>query len=195
MTKYVIDLPKGVKFIVGKGYVMWSEKELLRIPVESLLPVESLQEYIAPTVAEDATVEKRVIELPADEIKLLVEHKRGRSIFGFLHYLINETGGPSLITELTDELETANTSITQDVLAEWYLGHVEFVPKKEQRFHVMTDFGTLDARDEHGETLISFETLSFLKHHGHYYEFSEAAADKLVAGLTALNARKVKVEE
>lgn len=24
MTKYVIDLPKGVKFIVGKGYVMWA---------------------------------------------------------------------------------------------------------------------------------------------------------------------------
>lgn len=36
MTKYVIDLPKGVKFIVGKWYVMLSEKELLRIPVENL---------------------------------------------------------------------------------------------------------------------------------------------------------------
>lgn len=72
--------------------------------------------------------------------------------------------------------------------------NVEFVPEKEHKFHVMTDFGTLDARDKHGETLISFETLSFLKCHGHYYEFSEADADKLVTGLTALNARKVKVE-
>ena len=189
MTKYVIDLPAAATVIVAKKRFLLNETDVMRVPVSQL------EMYVEPTVAENVPVEKRVIELPADEIKLLVEHKRGRSIFGFLHYLINETGGPSLITELTDELETANISITQDVLAEWYLGHVEFVPKKEQRFHVMTDFGTLDARDEHGETLISFETLSFLKHHGHYYEFSEADADKLVAGLSALKARKVKVEE
>ena len=69
MTKYVIDLPEGVKFIVGKGYVMLSEKELLRIPVENL------QEYIAPTVAENAPVEKRVIELPVELFNYLLKIK------------------------------------------------------------------------------------------------------------------------
>ena len=88
MTKYVIDLPKGVKFIVGKGYVMWSEKELLRIPVESLLPVESMQEYIAPTVAKDVPVEKRVIELPADviaELKKIKEDNGDDNLQGFMN--------------------------------------------------------------------------------------------------------------
>jgi hypothetical protein len=97
---------------------------------------------------------------------------------------------------IIQDLDTEDV-LKDEMLVDWYLHPelVEFVPKKEQRFHVMTDFGTLDARDEHGETLISFETLSFLKHHGHYYEFSEADADKLVAGLSALKARKVKVKE
>lgn len=36
MTKYVIDLPDNVSFIVGKGYVLFNEKEFLRIPVKQL---------------------------------------------------------------------------------------------------------------------------------------------------------------
>lgn len=36
MTKYVIDLPDNVSFIVGKGYVLFNEKEFLRIQVKQL---------------------------------------------------------------------------------------------------------------------------------------------------------------
>ena len=82
MTKYVLDLPEGVKFIVGKGYMMLSEKELLRIPVENL------QEYSAPTVAENATVEKRVIELPADvidKLKMIKEDNGDDNLQGFMN--------------------------------------------------------------------------------------------------------------
>lgn len=137
----------------------------------------------------DAPVEKRVIEMPADEIKLLVENKRGRSIFGFLHYLINETGGPSLITELTDELEAANTSITQDVLAEWYLGHVEFVPKKEQLFYVVAEMIVDDNYVYKDESEILFVN------DGLATKFTEMEADEIVSGMDVLKARKVKVEK
>ena len=134
MTKYVIDLPKGVKFIVGKGYVMWSEKELLRIPVESLLPVESMQEYIAPTVAKDVPVEKRVIELPADviaELKNIKEDNGDDNLQGFMNDVNDDD-------ELWQVVEGFNRSgmTTDALLGEWWLEHVEFVPKKGPKFYI-----------------------------------------------------------
>ncbi|MBJ7627451.1 hypothetical protein [Weissella confusa] len=122
MTKYVIDLPEGVKFIVGKGYVMWSEKELLRIPVQNL------KEYIAPTVAEDAPVEKRVIELPADviaELKTIKEDNGDDNLQGFMNDVNDDD-------ELWQDVEGFNRSgmTTDALLGEWWLEHVEFVPKK-----------------------------------------------------------------
>ena len=131
MTKYVIDLPKGVKFIVGTGYVMWSEKELLRIPVESL------QEYIAPTVAKDVPVEKRVIELPADviaELKTIKEDNGDDNLQGFMNDVNDDD-------ELWQDVEGFNRSgmTTDALLGEWWLEHVEFVPKKGHKFVVRSD--------------------------------------------------------
>lgn len=201
MTKYVIDLPAAATVIVAKKQFLLNETDVMRVPVSQL------EMYVEPTVAEDAPVEKRVIELPADEIKLLVEHKRGRSIFGFLHYLINETGDPSLITELTDELETAYISITQDVLAEWYLGHVEFVPKKGPKFYVEVELhdtsgnqqkGHIWQNDKHGE----FTPYMDIDEPSTYYnhkEFTEQEADNIIEKLGGkkglLKPWKVKVEE
>lgn len=188
MTKYVIDLPAAATVIVAKKRFLLNETDVMRVPVSQL------EMYVEPNAAENATVEKRVIELPADSIAWLERMKSNLETIGvydLLNNVLDDNSGSyhAYQFNFNSETDALNT------LAEWLLGHVEFVPKKEQRLHVMTDFGTLDARDEHGETLISFETLSFLKHHGHYYEFSEADADKLVAGLSALKARKVKVKE
>lgn len=188
MTKYVIDLPATATVIVAKKRFLLNETDVMRVPVSQL------EMYVEPNAAENATVEKRVIELPADSIAWLERMKSNLEtidVYELLNNVLDDNSGSyhAYQFNFNSETDALNT------LAEWLLGHVEFVPKKEQRFHVMTDFGTLDARDEHGETLISFETLSFLKHHGHYYEFSEADADKLVAGLSALKARKVKVKE
>lgn len=187
MTKYVIDLPEGVKFIVGKGYMMLSEKELLRIPVENL------QEYNAPTVVGNATVEKRVIELPdyvIVELETIKEDNGNDNLQGFMND-VNDDG------EIWQSVEQFNSSgmPTDALIGEWWLEHVEFVPKKEHKFYVVTDFGTLDARDQDGKNIISFEKLHFLNQHGHYYEFTGETADELVDGLTALNARKVEVED
>lgn len=57
-------------------------------------------------------------------------------------------------------------------------------------FYIDTCFGLLDMNEDRP---VSFERLHFLKAHGHRYEFSEEEADVLVAGLSTLNARKVKV--
>lgn len=57
-------------------------------------------------------------------------------------------------------------------------------------FYIDTCFGLLDMNEDRP---VSFERLHFLKVHGHRYEFSEEEADRIVAGLLTLNARKVKV--
>lgn len=57
-------------------------------------------------------------------------------------------------------------------------------------FYVYTCFGLLDMSEDRP---VSFERLGFLKIHGHRYKFSEGEADMLVAGLSTLNAYKVKV--
>lgn len=59
-------------------------------------------------------------------------------------------------------------------------------------FYIETCFGLLDMNVDRP---VSFERLHFLKVHGHRYEFTEEEADRLVAGLIALNARKVKVSQ
>ncbi|HCU08831.1 MAG TPA: hypothetical protein DIC25_00215 [Weissella cibaria] len=175
MTKYVIDLPEGVKFIVGKGYVMLSEKELLRIPVENL------QEYIAPTVAENAPVEKRVIELPADVIADLNEYKRARNSFNLF------------ITTVGNSIPYFEYGLRLEDLSDWYLHPklIEFVPKKEPMFVVEVDRHEYIYASFIGSA-IGKKTVDFWKIP---QEVTEEEADELVAGLTALNARKVKVDE
>lgn len=188
MTKYVIDLPEGVKFIVGKGYVMFSEKELLRIPVENL------QEYIAPTVAEDAPVEKRVIELPADSIAWLERMKSNLEtidVYDLFNNVLADNSGSYVSYQLNFNSETA----ALNTVAEWVLGHVEFLPKKEPKFYVRVDVDGEEQsvamwQNSDGESGIAFDV--FMRNEPTY---KEAEADRLVAGLTALNARKVKVEE
>ena len=183
MTKYVIDLPEGVKFIVGKGYVMLSEKELLRIPVENL------QEYIAPNAAENATVEKRVIELPADVIEGVQNAKTyWENVAGFV------LNAPSIVfPEIRKSIGEPHASYDKvaDILGSWYFGNVDFAPKKEPKFYVDNVKGKHLTVDEQYGDVYHYPQVGVLND----YQYTEAEADKLVAGLTALNARKVKVDE
>ena len=190
MTKYVIDLPKGVKFIVGKGYVMWSEKELLRIPVENL------QEYIAPTVAEDVPVEKRVIELPAEviaELKTIKEDNGDDNLQGFMNDVNDDD-------ELWSGIDMLNYSgITTDaLLGEWWLEYVEFVPMKEPKFYIrVVDVFDADGNDLYLASIGNnqFRTTIYTDSAG---MFTEEEADKVIADVSnsdvSLTARKVKVE-
>lgn len=201
MTKYVIDLPEGVKFIVGKGYMMLSEKELLRIPVENL------QEYNAPTVVGNATVEKRVIELPdyvIVELETIKEDNGNDNLQGFMNDVNDDD-------EIWQSVEQFNSSgmPTDALIGEWWLEHVEFVAKKEPRFVVETDSAYVE------DYVFLGANVSYLNVHNVGFindlddenitdgtfkaYFTESEADKIVADLGGenglLQARKVKVEE
>lgn len=195
MTKYVIDLPKGVKFIVGKGYVMWSEKELLRIPVESLLPVESLQEYIAPTVAENAPVEKRVIELPVELFNYLLKIKETHR--GGISHFMGDAIKKRLIIQ---DLDTEDV-LKDEMLVDWYLHPelVEFVPKNEPKFYIrLVDVFDADGNDLYLASMGNnkFRMTIYTDSAG---MFTEEEADKIIADVSnsdvSLTVRKVKVEE
>lgn len=186
MTKYVIDLPEGVKFIVGKGYVMLSEKELLRIPVENL------QEYIAPTVAENAPVEKRVIELPVELFNYLLKIKETHR--GGISHFMGDAIKKRLIIQ---DLDTEDV-LKDEMLVDWYLlpELVEFVPKKEQQYAVETKFGYVMAiYSGPGKKL----GVSEFTYDDYTQNFTENEADEIIAGLGGENGllkpRKVKVEE
>ena len=200
MTKYVIDLPEGVKFIVGKGYMMLSEKELLRIPVENL------QEYNAPTVAEDAPVEKRVIELPDDVIECVQNAKYyWKNVAGFVLNV------PSIVfPEIRKSIGEPHASYDKvaDILGSWYFGNIEFAVKKEKTWiverKVNGDYkyvgvyqdGTITFMAGHApESLYSEITNDGMIK----TEFTEELADEIIAGLGGedglLKLRKVKVED
>lgn len=192
MTKYVIDLPKGVKFIIGKGYMMWSEKELLRIPVQNL------QEYITPTVAEDAPAEKRVIELPADSIAWLERIKSNLEtvdVYDLFNDVLADTSGSYVSYQLNFNSETA----ALNTVAEWVLGHVEFVPKEGPKFYIRV----FDVFDADGNDLY-LASMGNNKFRMTIYTdsagiFTEEEADKIIADVSnsdvSLTVRKVKVEE
>ncbi|UOX37595.1 hypothetical protein [Weissella cibaria] len=185
MTKYVIDLPAETKVIVAKKPFLLNETDLMRIPVSQL------ELYVEPTVADNATVEKRVIELPADviaELKTIKEDNGDDNLQGFMNDVNNDD-------ELWPDVEGFNRSgmPTDALLGEWWLEHVEFVPKKGPRFIINVDSPTGIGRaekDDNGNVRIEYYEFDVATQ-----PFTEAEADELVAGLTALNARKVKVEE
>lgn len=190
MTKYVIDLPAETKVIVAKKPFLLNETDLMRIPVSQL------ELYVEPTVAEDAPVEKRVIELPADviaELKTIKEDNGDDNLQVFMNDVNNDD-------ELWDRVEEINFSgmPTDAFLGEWWLEHVKFVPKKDPEFQVIADsvykpyFERYVIKSEEGKIGFSHKTQS---DDGFIRRFTEAEADELVAGLSALNARKVKVEE
>lgn len=172
MVKKIVDVPDNATNVDFK-YVKATALS------DYMVGHQTLSVYKMPDAPENP-----VIELPAGVIDYLVKTKRLVSINNVLDFLSVLDDNPKVLQ-----------CVSIDEVAEWYLENVEFVAKKEPKFYVLTDFGTLDARDKNGTELVSFEKLQFLNQHGHYYEFAEETADKLVAGLTSLNARKVKVEE
>lgn len=191
MTKYVIDLPEGVKFIVGKGYMMLSEKELLRIPVENL------QEYNAPTVVGNATVEKRVIELPdyvIVELETIKEDNGNDNLQGFM----NDVNDDDEIWQCVEEFNYSGMP-TDALLGEWWLEHVEFVAKKEQKFYIKI----VDVFDEYGNEfyLASMGNNEFIMttYTDRAEMFKKEEADKIISdvlnSVVALRARKVEVED
>lgn len=199
MTKYVIDLPAETKVIVAKKPFLLNETDLMRIPVSQL------ELYVEPTVAENATVEKRVIELPADviaELKTIKEDNGDDNLQGFMNDVNNDG-------ELWPDVEGFNRSgmPTDALLGEWWLEHVEFVPKKKPKFEVEVDLydtsgnwqpGHIWQNDKHGEFTPYMDIDEPPTYYNHK-EFTEQEADNIIEKLGGekglLKPRKVKVEE
>ena len=189
MTKYVIDLPDGTTAVVAKKSSFLNETDVMRIPASQL------ELYVEPTVAENATVEKRVIELPADSIAWLERMKSNLEtidVYDLLNNVLDNNSGSYHAYQFNFNSETA----ALNTLAEWLLGHVEFVPKKEQQYAVETKFGYVMAiYSGPGKKL----GVSEFTYDDYTQNFTENEADEIIAGLGGENGllkpRKVKVEE
>lgn len=135
--------------------------------------------------------EKRVFELPAyvlTELKTIKEDNGNDNLQGFMNDVNDDD-------EIWQSVEQFNSSgmPTDALLGEWLLGHIEFVKKPDQKFIVAvdspTEFGRVE-KEENGNVTVSYYHFNVKTQ-----MFTELEADELVAGLTALNARKVKVDE
>ncbi|WP_134659158.1 hypothetical protein [Weissella cibaria] len=138
--------------------------------------------------------DKRVIELPADvidKLKMIKEDNGDDNLQGFMNDVNDDD-------ELREDVTAFNYSVmpTDALLGEWWLEHVEFAPKKEPKFEVEVKIGTATKKALLSDAnYVAFYSDPEHAPSGYQYLFSDEQADELVAGLTALNARKVKVEE
>lgn len=190
MTKYVIDLPAAATVIVAKKRFLLNETDVMRVPVSQL------EVYVEPNDAEDAKADKRVIELPADLIVWLERMKSNLEtidVYDLLNNVLDDNSGSYVSYQLNFNSETA----ALNTVAEWVLGHVEFVPKKEERYKVLitgysingNQFVNMDSDDR--DILIINEGIAIT--------YSKSEADKVIERLGGENGflqpRKVKVED
>ncbi|MBJ7678717.1 hypothetical protein HAU87_10735 [Weissella confusa] len=191
MTKYVIDLPAAATVIVAKKRFLLNETDVMRVPVSQL------EVYVEPNAAEDAKAEKLVIELPADviaELKTIKEDNGDDNLQGFMNDVNDDD-------ELWQDVEGFNRSgmTTDALLGEWWLEHVEFVPKKGPKFYIRV-FNVFDA-DGNDLYLASMGNNEFRMtiYTDSAGMFTEDEADKIITDVSnsdvSLTVRKVKVEE
>ena len=191
MTKYVIDLPDAATAIVAKKRFLLNETDVMRVPVSQL------EMYVEPNAAENATVDKRVIELPADviaELKTIKEDNGDDNLQGFMNDVNDDD-------ELWQVVEGFNRSgmTTDALLGEWWLEHVEFVPNDEPKFYIrVVDVFDVDGNDLYLASIGNneFRMTIYTDSAG---MFTEEEADKIIADVSnsdvSLTARKVKVKE
>ena len=192
MTKYVIDLPAAATVIVAKKRFLLNETDVMRVPVSQL------ELYVEPTVAEDAPIEKRVIELPADSIAWLDRMKSNLEtidVYDLLNNVLDDNSGSYHAYQFNFNSETA----ALNAVAEWVLGHVELVPKKEPKFYIrVVDVFDADGNDLYLASMGNnkFRMTIYTDRAG---MFTEEEADKIIADVSnsdvSLTARKAKVEE
>ena len=192
MTKYVIDLPDAAKVIVAKKRFLLNETDVMRIPVSQL------EMYVEQTVTENAPVEKRVIELPADLIAWLEQMKSNLEMID-VYELFDNVLADNSGSYVSYQLNFNSKTDALNTLTEWLLGHVEFVPKNEPKFYIrIFDVFDADGNDLYLASMGNdkFRMTIYTDSAG---MFTEEEADKIIADVSnsdvSLTARKVKVEE
>lgn len=108
MVKKIIDVPDGTEKIDIQFYASVDDKAIDYPDGETSVMVADLP---------DAS-EKRVVELPADVINQFETAKeQSLSVFDFLMYKFTVPN---------------DVIVTNNRLANWYLGHIDFVPKEDK---------------------------------------------------------------
>lgn len=188
MVKKIIEVPEGAVNVIFEPAVKADYADEVSYMLKHQVGVENLPD--AP--------ENRVIELPADSITWLERMKSNLEtidVYDLLNDILDDNSWSylSYLRNFNDETVALNT------VAEWALGHVEFVPKKEPKFYIR--FVDVFDTDGNGLYLASIGNNKFriTKHTDSAGMFTKEEADKIIADVSNSNvyltARKVKVEE
>lgn len=181
MVKKIVEVPDGAVKVIFATDDKANYANKVSYMLEHQVDIESLSDV--STVEKNATVDKRVIELPADALAEFEALKQTRTLLGLLE-TVYDRGLQMAIPLVSDAAK-------QKVIGEYYSNHAEFVSKEESKFVVEVVINKLQAyvRSENNEIV------EFYVHKEDATKFTNEEADNLVAGLRALNSRKVRVEK
>lgn len=190
MVKKVVELEEGTERIVMSEYASVDDKAIDYPNGDRDVLVESLPD--AP--------ELRKIELPVD---LIEDFEEDRGQYSNICEFLREVD----IYELSESLKIDSFDRfieAYKIASEFYLGYVHFVPKEEHMYMVAVDMhdqaGNLKPahawkNNRHGGVTPYIDEGNLPSAYYNYNEFSEEEADRIVKGLSSLNARKVQVED
>lgn len=187
MAKKIVEVPEGAVNVIFEPAVTDNYADEVSYMLKHQVGVENLPD--AP--------EKRVLELPAyviAELETIKEDNGDDNLQGFM----NDVNDYDELWSGVDELNYSGTQ-TDALLGEWWLEHVEFVPKKEPKFYIRV----VDVFDADGNNLYltsmgnnKFRMTIYTDSAG---MFTEEEADKIIADVSnldvSLTARKVKVDK
>lgn len=186
MVKKIVEVPEGAVNVIFAPTVKANYADEVSYMIKHQVGVENLPD--AP--------EKRVIELPGSLIRTLSNIKESNTsrLMDFLNYLTYDQRYC-----LTKALRSQNIETPFDVeLANWYLGHVEFVPKNESKFRIrFVDVFSAGGNDLYLTSMGNSE-FGMTIYTDRAGMFTEEEADKIIADVSnlsvSLTARKVKAE-
>lgn len=188
MVKKIVEVPEGAVSVIFAPAAKANFADEVSYILKHQVGVENLPD--AP--------EKRVIELPADSITWLERMKSNLEtidVYDLLSDILDDNSWSYHAYQFNFNSETS----ALNAVAEWLLGNVEFVPKKESKFYIR--FVDVFDADGNGLYLASIGNNKFriTKHTDSAGMFTKDEADKIIADVSNSNvyltARKVKVEE
>lgn len=188
MVKKIVEVPEGAVSVIFEPAVGANYADEVSFMLKHQVCVENLPD--AP--------EKRVIELPADSIAWLERMKSNLETIDVYDLLNNILDDDSWGYHAYQFNFNSETSVLNTV-AEWLLGNVEFVPKKEPKFYIRV-VGVFDADgNDLYLTSMGYNELRMTIYTDRAEMFTEDEADKIIADVSNSNvyltARKVKAEE
>ena len=186
MVKKIVEVPEGAVSVIFAPDVRTNHADEVSYMLKHQVGVENLPD--AP--------EKRVIELPVDviaELKTIKEVNGEHNLQGFM----NDVNDDSELWSGVDELNYSGTP-TDALLGEWWLEHIEFVPKNESKFRIRFVDIFSDDGDDLYLTSIGNNKFGMTVYNDRAETFTEDEADNVIADVSNLSvslmARKVKVE-